>query len=66
MHLGRGGVLNETHHKEKDGTPLVVQWIGTCLPVHGTQVQSLVREDSTCLRATKPCTTTTEPTCCNF
>ena len=54
MHLGGGGALNETHHTEKDGTPQVVQWIGTCLPVHGARAQSLVREDSTYLGAPKP------------
>ena len=26
------------------GTPLVVQWLRICLPMHGTQVQSLVGE----------------------
>ena len=33
---------------------LVVQWLRICLPMQGTSVQSLVREDSTCLGATKP------------
>ena len=41
-------------------TSLVVQWIIICLPMHGTQVQSLVREDSTCLGQLSPCATTTE------
>ena len=58
---------------ETTGTPLVVQWVGIHLPMLGTQVQSLVWEDSTCLgqlkpkcsRALKsplmsPCTTSTE------
>ena len=36
------------------GTSLVVQWLRICLPVQGTQVQSLVREDPTCCGATKP------------
>ena len=34
----------------------------------GTQVQSLIQEDATCLKATKPVTTTTEartPVLCN-
>ena len=35
-------------------TSLVAQWIRICLPVQGTWVQSLVWEDSTCRRATKP------------
>ena len=33
---------------------LVVQWLRICLPMQETQVQSLVWEDSTCHRATKP------------
>ena len=32
----------------------MVQWIRICLLMQGTWVQSLVREDSTCFRATKP------------
>ena len=35
-------------------TSLMVQWLGICLSLQGTWVQSLVREDSTCHRATKP------------
>ena len=35
------------------GTSLVVQWLRICLPMQGTRVQSLVREDPTCRRATK-------------
>ena len=33
---------------------LVVQWLRICLPMQGTQVRSLVLEDPTCHRATKP------------
>ena len=33
---------------------LVVQWLRIYLPMQGTWVQSLVWEDSTCRRATKP------------
>ena len=33
---------------------LVAQWIRICLPMQGTQVQSLVQEDPTCHGATKP------------
>ena len=33
---------------------LVVQWMKTRLPVQGTQVQILVREDATCCAAAKP------------
>ena len=35
-------------------TSLVVQWLSICLPMQGTQVPSLVREDSTCRGASKP------------
>ena len=33
---------------------LVAQWLRICLPVQGTRVQALVREDPTCRGATKP------------
>ena len=33
---------------------LVVQWLRIHLPMQGTQVQALVREDPTCQAATKP------------
>ena len=36
------------------GTSLVVQRLGISLPMQGIWVQSLVQEDSTCCRATKP------------
>ena len=36
------------------GTSLVVQWLRIHLPVQGTWVWSLVREDPTCRGATKP------------
>ena len=56
-------------------TSAVLQWIGICLPVQGSWVQSLVGEDPTCLRVSKacapqllsPCAATTEarvPTAC--
>ena len=32
----------------------MVQWLGICLAMQRTQVQSLGREDSSCHRATKP------------
>ena len=37
-------------------TSLVVQWLRICLPIQGTRVRPLVREDPTCRRATKPAT----------
>ena len=36
------------------GTSLVAQWLRICLPTQETWVRSLVREDPTCRRATKP------------
>ena len=35
-------------------TSPVVQWIGICLPMQGTRIQSLVWEDSPCCETTKP------------
>ena len=35
-------------------TSLVAQWLRIHLPVQGTRVRSLVREDPMCCRATKP------------
>ena len=36
------------------GTSLVVQWLRIRLPMQGTRVLALVREDPTCCGATKP------------
>ena len=36
------------------GASLVVQWLRIHLPIQGTRVRSLAREDATCRRATKP------------
>ena len=41
------------HTEDALGTSLVVQWRNICPPVQGTQLWSLLREDSTCCRATK-------------
>ena len=35
-------------------TSLVAQWLRICLPMQGTRVQALVREDPICCGATKP------------
>ena len=35
-------------------TSLVAQWLRICLPMQGTRVRALVREDLTCRGATKP------------
>ncbi|KAJ8780612.1 hypothetical protein J1605_000655 [Eschrichtius robustus] len=42
------------HQKSVWRTSLVVQWLGIRLPMQGTQIRSLVREDPTCRGATKP------------
>ena len=42
------------HLKSKHGASLVAQWLRIRLPMQGTQVRALVREDLTCRRATKP------------
>ena len=42
------------HWRERSGTSLVIQWLRICLPKQGTQVQSLVQEDSTCHGEPKP------------
>ena len=42
------------HSSHLRGTSLVVQWLRICLPMQGTQVQSLTLEDATRLRASKP------------
>ena len=39
----------------------MVKWLKICLPLQGTQVQSLVWKDPTCFKATNPHGTTTEP-----
>ena len=36
------------------GTSLVAQWLRIHLPMHGTRVRALIREDPTCRGATKP------------
>ena len=36
------------------GTFLVAQWLRIRLPMQGTRVRALVREDPTCRGATKP------------
>ena len=36
------------------GASLVAQWLRIHLPVQGTRVRALVREDPTCRGATKP------------
>ena len=40
--------------KQSHRTPLVAHWIRIRLPMQGTRVRSLVREDSTCCGTAKP------------
>ena len=40
--------------KELNRASLVAQWLRICLPMQGTWVRALVREDPTCLGAAKP------------
>ena len=47
--------------KNDQRTSLVTQWMGICLAMPETQVQSLVQEATTCTEQLSPCTTTTEP-----
>ena len=49
----RGERKRETM-KERKKTVLMMQWTRVCLPMQGTRVLSLVQEDPTCHRATKP------------
>ena len=39
--------------KDSYGVSLVAQWLRICLPIQGTWVRALAREDPTCRRATK-------------
>ena len=47
-------LLGITEYKTEIGASLVAQWLRIRLPMQGTQVQALVREDPTCHGATKP------------
>ena len=40
--------------KWREGTSLVAQWLGVRLPVQGTRVRALVRDDPTCCGAAGP------------
>ena len=45
---------NNVNQNNSTGTSLVAQGLRILLPMQGTQVWSLIQEDPTCLRATKP------------
>ena len=40
--------------RDKEGVSLVMQWLRIRLPMQGTRVRALVREDPTCHGETKP------------
>ena len=50
--LSQEGKVQSKKEKKRDFP--VAQWLRIHLPMQETQVRSLVREDSTCRRATKP------------
>ena len=48
-------LAGEFYNNGRDlGTSLVAQWLRIRLPMQGTRVRALVRENTTCPRATKP------------
>ena len=49
-----GSQIDRTFKNSTSGTFLVVQWLRVHLPMQGTWVRALVREDPTCRGATKP------------
>ena len=46
--------ITDLRGKTESGASLVAQWQRSRLPMQETQVQSLIQEDPTCHRATKP------------
>ena len=50
LHISR----ENSNSKRYMRNSLMIQWLRLYLPMQGTQVRSLVQEDSTCLTATKP------------
>ena len=59
--LGGGVLQGHLLQERKRGTSLVAQWLRIRLPIQGTRVRALVREDPKCRGATKPCAATSEP-----
>ena len=47
-------LLADSYQNPVSGTSLVAQWLRTHLSMQGTWILSLVQEDPTCCRATKP------------
>ncbi|KAJ8798676.1 hypothetical protein J1605_016479 [Eschrichtius robustus] len=50
----QGNYLTSVDQEVPDWASLVVQWLRIRLPMQGTWVRDLVREDPTCHGATKP------------
>ena len=50
----RGGAVGELEKMGVRGASLVAQWLRIRLPMQGTRVRPLVREDPTCRGATNP------------
>ena len=48
-------------YKKKSWASLVAQWLGIRLPMQGTRVRALVREDPTCCGVARPVSHITEP-----
>ena len=48
------GNENTCSQKDLHRASLGAQWLRVCLPMQGTRVRALVREDPTCRGATKP------------
>ena len=54
LRVGPVARRSEADKEPRLGTSLVAQWLRIPLPMQGTQVRALVREDATCHRATRP------------
>ena len=46
--------LKKRYQGRPEGTSLEAQWLRICLPMQGTRVRALVREDPTCRGAARP------------
>ena len=53
VELNSTGFSHHPHQNNSCWASLVAQWLRVCLPMQGTQVWALVREDPTCRGATK-------------
>ena len=53
-HISSKWLMSKICKEYRQGTSLVLQWLRIRLPMQGTRVRSLVQENPTCHRATKP------------